>query len=154
MTGEKLNPNQTIHASAVLVDAKAVLIRGASGAGKSTLAWQIILAAAQGALPFARLIGDDRVHVEVQAGRLLVRPAPELAGLIEIRGLGIRRLAYEPVAVVGLVVDLAADAVRYPGPDAGITAIDGGSLARFGVAGGQQALPMLLACLRTTPSCD
>ena len=40
-----------------------------------------------------------------------------LAGLIEIRGLGIRRLPFEPVAVVGLVVDLgAADAERLPAP--------------------------------------
>ena len=37
-----------------------------------------------------------------------MRPAPALAGMIEIRGLGIRRLPYEAVAVVGLVVDLAA----------------------------------------------
>ena len=45
-----------------------------------------------------------------------VRP-PALAGLIEVRGLGIRRVAYEPVAVVGLVVDLgAADAERLPEP--------------------------------------
>ncbi len=44
-----------------------------------------------------------------------MRPAPSLAGLIEIRGLGIRRLPYEPVAVVGLVIDLAAsDAERLP----------------------------------------
>ncbi len=50
-----------------------------------------------------------------QHGRLLVRPAEAIAGLIEVRGLGIRRLAYEPVAVVGLVVDLAvADAERLP----------------------------------------
>ena len=149
-----MNSNQTIHASAVLVGAKAVLIRGASGAGKSRLAFDLILAAAQGVLPFARLIGDDRVHVEAQAGRLLVRPAPELAGFIEIRGLGIRHLAFEPVAAVRLVVDLGADAARYPGPEAGKTAIDGVSLARLGVALGQQALPILLACLRTTPSFD
>ena len=107
----------TIHASAVLIGPKAALIRGPAGAGKSQLVWDLLQAAAQGALPFARLVGDDRVHVEARAGRLLVRPAPALAGLIEIRGLGIRRLPYEPVAVVGLVVDLAAaDAARHAGP--------------------------------------
>ena len=68
-----------------------------------------------GLLPFARLVGDDRVHAEAHNGRLLVRPAKSLAGLIEVRGLGIRRLPFEPVAVVGLVVDLAAaDAERLP----------------------------------------
>ena len=49
-----------------------------------------------------------------------MRPAEALAGMLEIRGLGIRRLPYEAVAVVGLVVDLAAaDAERYPAPEAG-----------------------------------
>src|SRR5580692_10106856 len=59
--------------------------------------------------------GDDGVHLEPANGRLLVRPAQALAGLIEVRGLGIRRLDHEPQAVVGLVVDLAAaDAERLP----------------------------------------
>ena len=45
--------------------------------------------------------------------QIVVRPAPELAGLIEIRGLGIRRCGFTGEAVVGLVVDLAAaDAER------------------------------------------
>ncbi len=66
-------------------------------------------------MPFARLIGDDRVQLEPCHGRLLVRPAASLAGLIEVRGVGIRRLPHEPVGVVGLVVDLAAeDAERLP----------------------------------------
>src|SRR5579872_7038770 len=104
--------NQSIHASAVLIGPKAVLIRGPAGSGKSQLAWQLLQGTLQGAqagaLPFTRLVADDRAHVEARAGRLLVRPAPALAGLIEIRGLGIRRLHHEPVAAVGLVVDLAA----------------------------------------------
>ena len=53
------------------------------------------------------------------AGQLLVRPARELAGLIEVRGLGIRRCDFASEAVVGLVVDLAAgDAERLPPPEA------------------------------------
>ena len=81
----------TIHASAVLVGARAVLIQGPSGSGKSSLAMSLLQAAEDGALPFARLIGDDRVHVEAAHGRLLVRPAAALAGQIEVRGLGIRQ---------------------------------------------------------------
>ena len=66
--------------------------------------------------PFARLVGDDRIALAAAHGRLLARPAQALAGLIEVRGLGIRRLAHEPVAVVGLVVDLAGpEAERLPG---------------------------------------
>ena len=137
----------TIHATAVLVGAKAVLIRGPSGSGKSQLALNLLQTRA---LPFARLVGDDRVHVEAASGRLLVRPAPALAGLIEVRGLGIRRLPYEPVAVVGLIVDLAAaDAGRLPAHEAENTAISGLHLPRLPVAGDQNALPLVLAWLGT-----
>jgi serine kinase of HPr protein (carbohydrate metabolism regulator) len=145
----------TIHASAVLVGAKAVLIRGASGSGKSRLTWSLLQAAEQGALPFARLVVDDRAFVEAQGGHLLVRPAPALAGIIEIYGMGIRHLPYEPVAVVGLVVDLAApDADRIPPVAAGKTTISGISLPRLSVAGGMDALPLVLAYMRTKPADD
>jgi serine kinase of HPr protein (carbohydrate metabolism regulator) len=71
-----------------------------------------------------------------------------LAGLIEVRGLGIRRLPHEPSAVVGLVVDLAAgDAERLPEPQAQYAAIAGINLPRLAVAAGQQALPAVLALL-------
>jgi serine kinase of HPr protein (carbohydrate metabolism regulator) len=137
----------TIHASAVLAGPKAVLIRGPAGSGKSQLVWDVL----QAGLPFARLVADDRVHAEARDGRLLVRPAPKLAGLIEIRGLGIRRLPYEAVAAVGLVVELAAqDAARLPGPEASQTHIEGIPLPRLPVAAGQPALPLLLAFLRSS----
>ena len=136
----------TIHASAVLVGSKAVLIRGPSGAGKSRLAWHLL----NGGVPFARLIGDDRVHVEAHSGRLVVRPSEALAGLIEVRGLGVRRLAFEPAAVVGVVMDLAAeDAERLPeAPD---TTIDGVTLPRLAVQNGADALSTVQAFLGTLP---
>jgi HPr kinase/phosphorylase len=142
--------DRSIHASAVLIGPKAALIRGPAGSGKSRLVWDILQAALSGALPFARLVGDDRVHVEAQAGRLLVRPAPALAGMLEIRGIGIRRLPSEAVAAVGLVVDLAAeDAARLPGPKAGKAMIGGVSLPRLAVAAGEASLPLLVAFLGT-----
>lgn len=140
----------TIHATAVLIGAKAVLIRGPSGAGKSSLAWELIQMSGTGVLPFARLIGDDRLHVETENGRLLVRPAPALAGLLEIRGLGIRRLAYEPAGIVNPVIDLSADdAGRLPASETGQTTISGIVLPRLAVAAGARALPILLAWLAT-----
>jgi HPr kinase/phosphorylase len=139
----------TIHASAVLVGAFAVLIRGPSGAGKSQLAFALIEAARSGRLRFARLIADDRVHIETHHGRLLVRPPPALAGLIEIRGIGIRELPFEPMGVVSLVVDLAAsDAARMPEPVAATTEINGIRLPRLGVAE-HEALTAVIACLAT-----
>jgi len=144
----------TIHASAVLAGPKAVLIRGASGSGKSRLAFALIEAGRTGVLPFARLIGDDRVHVEARHGRLLVRPAQELAGLIEIRGLGIRRLPFEPLAVAGLVVDLGAPGARLPSPEEAMVTVQGITLPRLAVAAADEALPSILAMLQSIPSTD
>ena len=144
----------TIHASAVLIGAHAVLIRGASGAGKSQLAWQLI-GAAPAHIPFARLVADDRAFLEAHHGRLVARAAPELAGLLEVRGLGIRRLPHEPCAVVGLVVDLAAvDADRLPPREALATTILGVTLPRLALAPSQPALPALLAMIHTAAAGD
>ncbi len=141
----------TIHASAVLTGRNAVLIRGSAGSGKSSLAYALIQAAETGLIRFARLVGDDRVHVEAAHGRLLVRPAETLAGLIELRGLGIRRVPFEPLAVVGLLVDLdAADAERLP--PSGESSLAGIALPRLAVAPRRKALPMLIAALRSADS--
>src|SRR5262249_57664514 len=100
----------------------------------------LIQAAETGLLRFARLVGDDRVHLEARHGRLIVRPGAALAGLIEVRGLGIRRLDHEPMAVVGLVVDLAAeDAGRLPA--AGGTALLGVGVRRVSVPPPPPPLP-------------
>jgi serine kinase of HPr protein (carbohydrate metabolism regulator) len=148
-----MTPSPTIHASAVLVGARAVLVRGPAGAGKSRLALALIEAAQAGTLRFARLVGDDRVHLETVHARLLVRPAAKLAGLIEVRGIGIRQVPFEPVAVVGLVVDLQAEnGDRLPPAAARHTTIGGVALPRLAVASGAEALPMVLAALRTTPA--
>jgi len=144
--------SMTIHASAVLAGARAVLIRGAAGSGKSSLAFALIRAGGN-SLPFTRLVGDDRVHVEAAHGRVLVRPAETLAGLIEIRGLGIRRVPFEPVAAVGLLLDLGAvDSERLPFPATAVAEVAGIPLPRLGVAPGADPLPMLFAALRTLES--
>jgi HPr kinase/phosphorylase len=141
-------PPPSVHASAVLVGPRAVLIRGEAGSGKSRLALALIEAGQMGLLRFARLIGDDRVHLEAAHGRLLARPTPALAGLIEVRGLGIRTLPYEPVAVIGLVVDLGAkDAQRLPATI--FVEICGVEVPRLAVEAEWNALPMITAALAT-----
>src|SRR5689334_12858364 len=122
----------SIHASAVLVGARALLIRGPSGSGKSRLALALLRQAEGGAPAFVRLVSDDRSLVAPHHGRLIVRPVPEIAGLLEVRGLGICRLAYEPAAVVGCVVDLAAsDGERLPATTSAEVIIEGISLPRL-----------------------
>src|SRR6266566_108509 len=137
-----MNQSPSIHASAVLVGARAVLIQGPSGSGKSRLALALLHAAAQGVVPFARLVADDRAHVEARHGRLLVRPAEALAGLIEVRGLGIRRVPHEPLAVVGLLVELGQAAERLPDPTRKQAEIAGITLPRLAVAAGADPLPL------------
>ncbi len=141
----------TVHASAVLVGARAILIRGPSGAGKSRLALALIEAAPTPLIPFARLVADDRVELEACHGRLLARAPKALAGLIEVRGLGIRRLPHEPVALVGTIVDLAApDAQRLPSPPQRQTVMAGISLPRLAVALGMDPFAAVVALLGTS----
>ena len=142
---------KSVHASAVLVGDRAVLIRGPSGSGKSRLAFDLILAGRSGQISPAMLVGDDRVYLEERQGQLFVRPVRELAGLIEIRGLGIRRCDFADEAMVGLVVDLgAADAERLPAPEALLTTVSGVELPRLPVNAGFNALPLVAAALTTT----
>jgi HPr kinase/phosphorylase len=150
MDADTANVSPTVHGSAVLAGPRAVLIRGPAAAGKSRLALALIRAADCGLLTFARLVGDDRLELAAQHGRLLARPPRALAGLIEVRGVGIRRLDYEPVAVVGLVVDLAVPgAKRLPGPDEREVEVEGIILPRLSLGPGCDPLPAVLARLLT-----
>ncbi len=140
----------SIHASAVLVGERGVLIRGPSGSGKSRLAFDLILAGRTGQIPTVTLIGDDRVRLTAHHGRLVVQGAPELAGMIEIRGLGIRTVGFAEQTPVDLVVDLnAGDADRLPPPEALKTVVSGVEIPRIPVASGYAALPLVLAFLTT-----
>jgi HPr kinase/phosphorylase len=143
----------TIHASAVLVGQQAIVIRGPSGSGKSRLAFDLIMAGHTGLIPTAVLVGDDRIHLERKGAAIVARPAQNLAGLIEVRGLGIRRIAFAEEAPVGLIVDLAADdAERLPAQSALKVAISGIEIPRIPVGRDDRALPLVVASLLTRPA--
>jgi HPr kinase/phosphorylase len=78
-----------------------VLLLGASGAGKSQLTLRLLAAG-------ARLIADDRIELYARRGRLRARPPRGLAGLLEIRGLGIVKLPYAASVDISLVVRLVS----------------------------------------------
>ncbi|MEI8394189.1 MAG: hypothetical protein WCF85_05595 [Rhodospirillaceae bacterium] len=91
----------TIHGTSVLISGTGVLLRGASGAGKSDLALRLI---DDGAV----LIADDRVELYRDRDAVAATAPVTLAGLLEVRGVGIMRVPHSPAARLHLVVDLVA----------------------------------------------
>lgn len=110
MTGPASGP-PTIHATGVAIGAtgfaRAVLLVGPPGSGKSDLALRLIDRG-------ATLIADDRVALTADGSRLLAAPPPSIAGLIEVRGVGIVAVRHVSGVPVALVVDLAASPDRLP----------------------------------------
>jgi len=76
-----------------------VLLRGPSGSGKSDLALRLI---DQG----AALVADDQVLLRREDGQILAEPPDILAGLLEVRGLGVLKFPHRAPVPVGLVIDL------------------------------------------------
>jgi serine kinase of HPr protein (carbohydrate metabolism regulator) len=60
------------------------------------------------------LVADDRVQLSAGAGRLLAAPSPRLAGLVEVRGVGLLRLPYRRQVGLVLGFDLDATPERLP----------------------------------------
>ena len=128
--GARLN----LHASALVVGEHGILIRGPSGSGKTRLVLALVAEAGRDA--FARLVADDRTLLSRHSGRLVARPHPAIAGLVERRGQGILPIVSEPACRVGLVVDLVVEAwpPRMPHRRDGSTVLAGVELPRLAVA--------------------
>jgi serine kinase of HPr protein (carbohydrate metabolism regulator) len=95
-------------ASAVVIAGRALLIEGPPGSGKSSLALALIDRG-------AGLIGDDAVTLTRVGDALIAKPPPHIAGLLEVRGIGLVRVAVAPRAPVALVLELGgAPAERLP----------------------------------------
>jgi len=79
--------------------AQGVLLRGPSGAGKSDLALRLI---DEGAV----LVADDRVDIFIKGGVVFARAPLNIAGLLEVRGVGVFRLEHIADVRIALCVDL------------------------------------------------
>ena len=98
---------ETVHASTVALDGRAVVISGPSGAGKSDLALRLLDRG-------FTLVSDDQTLVRRDGDKLIATAPPNIAGKLEIRGIGIvemERLSDVPVA---LIVELTSDIQRLP----------------------------------------
>ncbi len=96
-------------ASCVAWHGQAVLLRGPSGSGKSDLCWRAILQCG------ADLVADDGVMIERQGDKIFAQPA--LPGLLELRGVGIIKIAHVASAEVRLIVELQTDMPRMADPN-------------------------------------
>lgn len=94
-----------IHATAVVVDGKGLLITGKSGAGKTSLALTLIdmCRARQGRAFF---IADDQVWLSTVNGRLVAEAPATISGLVELRGFGPASIANERRAIIDALVAL------------------------------------------------
>lgn len=98
---------QTVHATCVAIEGRAVLIAGPSGSGKSDLALRLIDRG-------ATLVSDDYTEVTSEGGRLLASPPERIAGKIEVRGVGILEREWVSGVPVCLLVDIAGRPERLP----------------------------------------
>ena len=131
-------PGDTVHASAVAITGRGVLIRGRSGSGKSSLILALLVS-----VPGAILVADDRVALSAEGGRLCAAAPDSVAGQMEVRGLGILRRPHVSPAFIDLVVDLLPleECPRMPTPAERMTTLAGISLPRVFVSVGAPDAP-------------
>ncbi|QPC86100.1 HPr kinase/phosphorylase [Mesorhizobium sp. NBSH29] len=131
-------PTDNIHASAVLLGDRGVVISGPSGSGKTTLALALLDRFNSRGI-FSRLVCDDQILVRTVDGRVICNTPEPIAGLIEVFGLGPRQIGHEARMIADLLVQLVPyqQAERFPEPAHGVLA--GCQISRLQLAAGSAA---------------
>ena len=102
---DQIPPDMQLHASCAARNGDGVLLLGPPGSGKSDLLLRLLDHGFD-------LVADDRVEID---GALGAAPRA-LAGLIEVRGIGILRLPYLAKARLALAVEMGRSE-RLPEPE-------------------------------------
>lgn len=102
-----LPSSETLHASTVAIDGKAVLITGLSGSGKSDLALRLI---DRGAV----LVSDDYTILTRSDNALTASAPSTIRGKMEVRGVGLLPMPAKDNVPIAMIVDLVAPVTRLP----------------------------------------
>jgi serine kinase of HPr protein (carbohydrate metabolism regulator) len=103
----RLLSSETVHASTVASNGRAVLISGPSGSGKSDLALRLLDRG-------FTLVSDDQTIVRREGDKLVASAPPNIAGKLEIRGIGIVDMEAVSDVPVALYVELTSEIMRLP----------------------------------------
>lgn len=106
MNGRILS-SETVHASTVAAEGRAVLITGPSGSGKSDLTLRLLDRG-------FTLVSDDQTIVRRNGDRLIATAPSNIAGKLEIRGIGIVEMERVSDVPVALLVELTSEFRRLP----------------------------------------
>ncbi len=133
-------PGTLVHATAVCLAGAGVLLRGPSGAGKSDLALRLIDRG-------ARLISDDQTALERRGAAVMASAPPALHGLIEVRGVGLVRLAHVTCGPIAAIIDLVPEGAYDRVPDPAWEPLLGVSFRRWALNAFEESAPLKVALL-------
>lgn len=122
---------RNLHATAVLIGDRGILIMGPSGVGKTTLALAL-LDHFTGLGGFARLVSDDQIFVSVAGGRLVCNAPASIEGFAEVPGIGPQDIDFERSAVIDLCLELIEGETERFQEQASLT-IESVSIPKIGV---------------------
>ena len=146
---------EVVHGTCVALGHRAALLRGPSGSGKSDLALRFLFLARRGpaAADPPALVADDQVVLRRENDRILASAPEEIAGQMEVRGIGIVSLKRVPETSLVLVVDLVDANLVERLPEQNITTqVAGVELPLMRLAPFEASAPIKLALALARPA--
>ena len=132
-----------LHGTCIAFGTTGILLRGPSGAGKTDLALRLIGRSDLG----VRLVADDQISLTRRGDELWAGPPAQIAGMMEVRGVGLLQMNYTAEAWLRLVLDLSAPGDVPRLPQAAHCTIDGVPLPLYLIAPFEASAPDKIALL-------